>query len=243
MGLVASAKIRGATKAMQKSREYYGAMEETIGMLTSSKACEKSEYMKRNENGKILLIVIAGDRGLAGGYNSNVFKMAEGIKADKIIAIGKRSCDRYSGALIKAETFTYDDAIKISKTLCDEFKNGEYERIGIVSTKYVSMLTQTPQTQWILPLSKGEKKSRGDMLFEPDEKTVLESIIEEYVASCIISSVRESFTSEVVARRFAMDSAGKNAGEMIESLRLEYNRARQGAITQEITEIVAGSGI
>jgi len=243
MGLVASAKIRGASISMNKSREYCSALEDTVSMLASSKSCERSEYMKSGETGKTCLIVVAGDRGLAGGYNSNIFKLAETINADKIIPIGKRACDKYGKEQLKVETYSYDDAIELANELCGEFKSGKYEKIGILSTKYISMMSQNPETEWVLPLRKTEKKSKADIIYEPDERTVLEAVIEEYIAGKIVAAARESFACEVVARRFAMDNAGKNAGEMIDSLRLEYNRARQGAITQEITEIVAGSGM
>lgn len=242
MGLVASAKIRSATLAMTKSREYSLAIADTISMLSSAKSCEKSEYMRAGEKGKICLIVIAGDRGLAGGYNSNIFKLTETEDADKIIAIGKRTCERYGQSVVKAEGFSYSEAVELAKILCAEFKDGVYEKVGIVSTKYYSMMTQTPEIDWVLPLEKSEKKSKADIIYEPDEKTILEAVIEEYIAGKIVAAARESFACEVVARRFAMDNAGKNAGKMIEDLTLEYNRARQGAITQEITEIVAGSG-
>ncbi len=243
MGLVASAKIRGASVAMSKSREYSSALEDTVSMLASAKSCEKSEYMKSGEKGKICLIVIAGDRGLAGGYNNNIFKTVEPQETEKIIPIGKRACDRYGKETVKAETFSYDDAIVLAKELCDDFREGKYEKIGIVFTKYISMMTQNPEIEWILPVQKSEKKSKADIIYEPDERTVLEAVMEEFVAGKLVAAAKESFTCEVVARRFAMDNAGKNAGEMIDSLKLEYNRARQGAITQEITEIVAGSGM
>jgi F-type H+-transporting ATPase subunit gamma len=242
MGLVASAKIRSATIAMNKSRQYSGAIDDTIAMLSSAKSCESSEYMRAGEKGRICLIVVAGDRGLAGGYNSNIFKLAEAEKADKIIPVGKRTCERYGQEIVKTEGFSYNDAIALAKTLCAEFKSGKYEKVGIVSTKYISMMTQTPTIDWVLPLVKTERKSKAEIIYEPDEKTILEAVIEEYIAGKIVASARESFACEVVARRFAMDNAGKNAGKMIEDLTLEYNRARQGAITQEITEIVAGSG-
>lgn len=243
MGLVASAKIRGATIAMGKSREYAKSLSDTVSMLAGAKACEKSEYMKSGEEGKICLIAIAGDRGLAGGYNSNIFKMVEAQKADRIIPIGKRACDRYGKEQVKVEAFSYADAISLAKELCEDFKKGKYEKVGIVSTKYISMMTQNEDTEWILPIAKTEKKSKADIIYEPDERTVLEAVIEEYIAAKLVAAAKESFTCEVVARRFAMDNAGKNAGEMIDNLKLEYNRARQGAITQEITEIVAGSGM
>ncbi len=242
MGLVASAKIRGATAAMMKSREYAKAIRDTVDMLSASKACEKSEYMQKGEVGKICLITIAGDRGLAGGYNSNIFRLTDEVRADRIIPIGKRACERYGGELHKTEGFSYRDAVTFAKDICRAFKIGKYEKVGIVSTKYQSMMTQIPQIDWIFPLEKAERKSKADIIFEPDERTILEEVIEEYIAGKIVAAARESFTCEVVARRFAMDNAGKNAGEMIDSLTLEYNRARQSAITQEITEIVAGSG-
>ncbi len=243
MGLVASAKIRGATTDMLKSREYVKALSDIVLMLAQAKSCEKSEYMKNGDKGKVCLIVIAGDRGLAGGYNSNIFKAVAEHNADRIIPVGKRACDRYGFEPVMVETFSYDDAVVLAKELCADFKNGKYEKVGIVSTKYVSMMTQNEGTEWILPISKSDKRTKSDIIYEPDERTVLEAVIEEYVAGKIVAAAKESFTCEVVARRFAMDNAGKNASEMIDSLTLEYNRARQGAITQEITEIVAGSGM
>lgn len=242
MGLVASAKIRSATIAMNKSREYSMAIDDTIAMLSSAKSCERSEYMRAGKNGKVCLIVVAGDRGLAGGYNSNIFKLAEAENAEKIIPVGKRTCERYGQEIVKTEGFSYDEAIVLAKTLCAEFKESKYEKVGIVSTKYISMMTQTPTIDWVLPLEKTERVSKADIIYEPDEKTILEAVIEEYIAGKIVAAAREGFACEVIARRFAMDNAGKNASEMIEDLTLEYNRARQGAITQEITEIVAGSG-
>lgn len=243
MGLVASAKIRGATAVMNKSREYSIAIDDTIKALSSAKSVQKSAYMKSGEASKICLVVIAGDRGLAGGYNSNIFKLAESVGSADITPIGKRSCEKYAKPIVKTEGYSYSQAIELAKEICADFKDGKYEKVGIVYTRYVSMMTQTPEIFWILPLEKAEKKSRADIIYEPDERTILEAVIEEYVAGKLISAARESFTCEVVARRFAMDNAGKNAGEMIDGLTLEYNRARQGAITQEITEIVAGSGV
>ena len=124
MGLVASAKIRGALVSMGKAKEYSDALQSTISMLASNKACEKSEYMRNGEKGKLCLIVIAGDRGLAGGYNSNIFRLTEPLGAQKIIPIGKRACDRYGFEQTKVESYTYADAISLSKEICEDFKNG-----------------------------------------------------------------------------------------------------------------------
>ena len=241
MGLVASSKIRRATEAMMQSRQYASAMTDAVALLTSCSECAKSPYMQKREGSKLCLVVVAGDRGLAGGYNANIFRLMRDYDATEIIPIGKRSCDRYGGDFQLAETFSYGDAISLAKDLCAGFLAGEFDRVGIVCTKYVSMMSQEPQVTWLLPLEKKEANKTHSVLFEPDEMTILNAAIYEYLAAMLVASVRESYASEVAARRFAMDSAGKNAQQMLDDLQLQYNRARQGAITQEITEIVAGS--
>ncbi len=242
MGLVASSKIRRANNAMHRSGQYAQAVEEAIDTLTSSPECRRSPYMRQaEESPRTEIIVIAGDRGLAGGYNANVFRLAREYDA-KFIPIGKRACDRYGGEFYSSEAFTSQQAGDMCAKLCERFAAEEYDRLGIIYTKYNSMLSQEAALKWVLPLRKGESKTSGGMIFEPDEVTILNSAVNIYVTGMLISAVRESFASEVAARRMAMDSAGKNAQTMIDDLQLAYNRARQGAITQEITEIVAGSG-
>ena len=241
MGLVASSKIRRATDAMNKSREYARSVTDAVNLLTACSECAKSPYMKQTNGDKICLIVVAGDRGLAGGYNANIFRLVREYDASVVFGVGKRACDRFGGKLTLAEDFSYDDAISLSKELCSRFASGEFDKVGIVCTKYVSMMSQEAQIKWILPLAKNENAPNQSVVFEPDEMTILSTAIFEYVAATLVAAVRESFASEVAARRFAMDSAGKNAQQMLDDLHLSYNRARQGAITQEITEIVAGS--
>ena len=126
-------------------------------------------------------------------------------------------------------------------SLCADFAAGAYDRLGIVYTRYVSMMSQVPEVEWILPLTRDAEQKPTAALFEPDEETILQTAVPEYVTGRIMAAVRESFACEVVARRMAMDSAGKNAAEMLADLQLQYHRARQGSITQEITEIVAGA--
>ena len=242
MGLVASSKIRRATEGMNKGRQYEAAVREAISLLTSNSECEKSPFMQKRDGGRTRIIVIAGDRGLAGGYNANVFRLAKEYTGAEFIGIGKRACERFGTKLYRAESFTYSDAAEIAGKLCGDFRNGEYDRLAIICTRYVSMMTQEAEIKWVLPLEKSGSPSNAGIIFEPDELTILNSAVTEYVTGILTSAVRESFTSEVAARRCAMDSAGKNAQEMIDSLSLQYNRARQSAITQEITEIVAGSG-
>jgi F-type H+-transporting ATPase subunit gamma len=243
MGLVASSKIRRANEALTKSRQYRKAYEKIIRSLCTSGECRKTAYMKEREGGKKRILVIAGDRGLAGGYNANVFRLARNYEDADFIPVGKRAVERFGGEFYSSEYFTPADALKIAKKLCADFREEKYSEFDIIYTEYVSMLSQEAKIKKILPLSREDDGKKGvGMIFEPDERTILEQVIPDYVAGMIMDAVRESFASEVAARRMAMDSAGKNAGEMIDKLSLEYNRARQGAITQEITEIVAGSG-
>lgn len=242
MGLVASSKIRKANISMAKSRDYSSAVKNTVEVLSLSPECAKSPYMRETDGTRTKIIVIAGDRGLAGGYNANVFRLASEYPDAEFIPIGKRACERFGGEPNSSETFSYADAKALCDALCKEFREDKFDRLGIISTKYVSMMTQEAQISWVLPIKRAENAGNVGVIFEPDEMTVLNTAVPEYVAGILIASLRESFASEVAARRMAMDSAGKNAQQMIDSLQLEYNRARQGAITQEITEIVAGSG-
>ena len=251
MGLVASSKIRKATDSMNKGLAYAKALEETVEQLTKYKECQKSPFMdsRTDKDEKLRLVVVAGDRGLAGGYNANIFRLLRDFNDPEIVPIGKRACDRFSpeSEPLYAEGFSYADAKAIAEKACQDFIDQKIDRFGIVCTKYHSMMSQEAYVKWLLPLqatsAKNFDKKPTSAIFEPDEITVLHAMIPEYVAGMIVSCVKESFACEVAARRVAMDSAGKNAQEMIDRLGLEYNRARQGAITQEITEIVAGSGI
>ena len=243
MGLVASSKIRRATDSMNKGKEYSRALEETVEQLSTYDECKKSPYMTVRNTGKLCLIVVAGDRGLAGGYNANIFRLMREYPDAHVIPIGKRACDRYGGDVRLAEGFTYNEAKLITDQICKDFVEGKFDKIGIVCTKYISIMSQEAQVKWLLPLEKKENVTSVSAIFEPDEITVLNNAIPEFIAGIITSCVKESFACEVAARRVAMDNAGKNAQEMINDLGLKYNRARQGAITQEITEIVAGSGL
>ena len=243
MGLVATSKIHRATESMNKGKEYADALEEVIDHLTACEECKKSPYMAKRDGNKICLIVIAGDRGLAGGYNANVFRIVGEYPDAQIIPIGKRACERYGGEMQVAEGYSYTQALTLAEDVCLGFEEMKFDRFGVVCTKYHSMMSQEAYVRWLLPLPVNGGYKGGNTVFEPDEITVLNAVVPEYIAGVILSCVKESFACEVAARRVAMDSAGKNAQEMIDRLGLEYNRARQGAITQEITEIVAGSGM
>ena len=242
MGLVASSKMRRVTLAMERARQYENAFAQAVYTLLACPECKNSPYLNKNDSEKTLLIVIAGDRGLAGGYNANVFRFMRDFLDEDVIAIGKRVFDRYGKGYKSAEDFSLDQATELAEQILSQFREGKYGKVLVVCTRYLSMMSQEVFLRELLPLQRKEKVQSG-VIFEPDENTILEAVIKEYVAGVLVRDVRESFASEIAARRVAMDSAGKNAQEMIDDLQLEYNRARQGAITQELTEIVAGSGL
>jgi F-type H+-transporting ATPase subunit gamma len=241
MELVASSKIRRATQRMETSGEHAEAFQAAMDILAGSGACSKSLWLRQRDEGKTLLVVIAGDRGLAGGYNANIFRFMRDWPDAEVIPVGKRSCDRYGGERLRVEGFSAGEAEELAGRLCEAFRSGEAARVGVVYTRFVSILSQVPELRWLLPLTAPEEgRKAGDMIFEPDPQQILEAAVPAYVAGVLAACARESFACEVCARRNAMDSAGKNAREMIDTLQLQYNRARQGAITQESTEIVAG---
>ena len=255
MGLVASSKMRRAIDAMIEGRKYLRGVTDVITDLAKSPDCRKSIYFDNKADEPLTrVIVIAGDRGLCGGYNANVFRLVRELDNIDIIPIGKRSFDRYTDLeeseddLVENNTFesseyySYDSAMKLALQCIEDYKEGRIDRLGVVYNRYVSIMTQVPEIKWILPL---ERPSEGEIatgVYEPEPLELMEDLIPQYVAGVIYALVKESFACEVAARRMAMDSAKKNATEMIENLQLEYNRVRQGKITQEITEIVAGGG-
>ena len=251
MGLVASSKIRRANEAMDNANGYIAVADEMIARLTEDPTCKRSPYLRESDGARLKLIVIAGDRGLAGGYNNGIFRTVRDMELPEdteIIPIGKKACDRYGEGYISAEDFTYEQADELAGKLCRDFADGKFDRCAVVSTEYINLMSQQPMVTELLPLrceaaEKSEKTgAEASFVYEPSEGEILDSFIPQYIAASIIARVRESFASEVSARRVAMDSAGKNAKQMIDDLQLEYNRARQAIITQEITEIVAGSG-
>ena len=205
---------------------------------------------------KVMYVVIAGDRGLAGGYNSNILKLVQSAIADKeasVLPIGKKAVDYFRARKIPALTESYaeaadvsiGDCFSIARQLSKAFLAGEFDEIHVAYTNFVSVLSQTPATLRLLPLihEKGSsaKVSDNGINYEPDSEEVFASIVPEYLGGVIYGALCESRAAEQAARRSAMDSATQNADEMIADLSLKFNRARQAAITQEITEIVAGS--
>ncbi|MCR5122244.1 MAG: ATP synthase F1 subunit gamma [Ruminococcus sp.] len=250
MGLVASSKIRKANDAMNAANDYAEAAGDIIRRLAAEEGCRSNKYLRKPEEpfAKRILIVVAGDRGLAGGYNAGIFRTLrdnEDTKGTEIIPIGKKACDKLGceGGYASAENFSFENASELSDKLCRAFAEGETDCVEVLCTEYINMMTHQPRIVRLFPLEKGsEKDSGGTTEFEPNEDKVMNTFMSDYITGMLTALVRESFASEVAARRVAMDNAGKNAQQMIDDLKLEYNRARQSIITQEITEIVAGAG-
>ena len=252
MEMVAASKLRRAQAQVQDSRPYVEILYRTIENILAQNKETDSVYLRPRTVKKSLFVVIAGDRGLAGGYNSNIMKMVAGQMAGKdaaVLPVGKKALDYFrshnvpmlSQAYGNAEDISVGDCFTVAKLLCKTYLAGEADEVILAFTQFNSVLSQTPITVQLLPLQAEAKAEQSTMEYEPDCETVLRAIIPEYLGGVFYGALCESRASEQAARRSAMDSATQNAEEMIADLSLQFNRARQAAITQEITEIVAGS--
>ena len=302
MHLVASSKLRKAKLAADESSSYFNTLYETIVEISMNTKGVNSEFLKSRELKKRCHIIVAGDRGLAGGYNGNAFKEAEkymGLVEDYVITVGKKAYDHYSKMDVEiidriesVEKYEYEDVSRITEKLMEMFVDGDIDEVLFTYTQFFSALSQEAKTIKILPLVFDEPLEYGgerynenieeddpdvfiseDLLREreeirqrekqeaeeyakkmkskvstgkakvqylPSPQSVLEFLIPTYISGTINGGIVESYASEQGARRTAMESATDNANEMIQSLELSYNRARQSAVTQEITEISAG---
>ena len=252
MEMVAASKLRRAQAQVLSSRPYFEILYATIQNIMSQNQDTESAYLQARPVKKTLYVVIAGDRGLAGGYNSNILKMVASEMEGKdavVLPIGKKAADYFRSHKVPmlnesygvAEDISVGDCFTVSKLLCKAFLSGEVDEIHLAYTRFDSVLSQTATTMQMLPLKAEAAAGQSVMEYEPDSETVLSSIIPEYLGGIFYGALCESRASEQAARRTAMDSATQNAEEMIADLSLQFNRARQAAITQEITEIVAGS--
>ena len=260
MELVASSKLRKAKDRADQCRDYYQELYRNLKDIADANTDFTSDYVRESQNEKYCYIVVAGDRGLAGGYNSNLFKTLEAAAAGKpysVLPIGKKAVEYFKRRKVELLTeqfaeiasISVSDCFTIAHLLCREFQEGQFGHIELCYTKFLSMLSQRPDTMPVLPLAdmtdmdepENQKQIRELILYEPNAQEVYDAIVPEYLAGVIYGAVCEGVASELAARRNAMDSATKNADEMLEQLNLFYNRARQASITQEITEIVAGA--
>ena len=256
MEMVAASKLRRAQAQVLNSRPYFEIIHSTMQSIVDSNRDFSSPYLQERPVSKVAYIVIAGDRGLAGGYNSNILKLVQSEIQGKdavVLPIGKKAVDYFRShkvpmvteAYAEAADVTIGDCFSVAKQLSISFLNGEFDEVHVAYTNFVSVLTQTPDSMRLLPLTRQEPGESSaphcDTVYEPDSETVFASIVPEYLGGVLYGALCESRAAEQAARRAAMDSATQNAEEMIDDLSLKFNRARQAAITQEITEIVAGS--
>ncbi len=261
MELVASSKLRKAKEKADNARPYFNALYDTMCGIQAENPGFFSQYMKKRDLKTVMLVVIAGDRGLAGGFNSNVLKLAQARidelssegSAVKIIAVGKKSSEYFikrgydvvESYVNIAEGIKIYGAASISDRIVHPFIKGEVDRVELFRTEYVSPLLQRAESLSLLPLDisadAAEKKDLELPIYEPSARDVFDSIVPKYMTGIIFGAIVDSFASEQAARRTAMESASDNASEMISDLSLLYNRARQASITQEITEIVGGA--
>lgn len=263
MKLVSTVKLQRAKQNAEKSQTYFHCMYNTVHSILRRTQNLEHKYLKSGESGKKAVIVITSNRGLAGGYNSNVIKLiTQGELANgdlAIYAIGKKGKDAlaknyeiradYSDVI---EDPVYAEAMKISKEVLSAFENGEISEIYLAYTGFKNTVVHIPTLLKLLPVEVSEEEEAAQeeaaqeddhvmMNFEPEDEEALNLLIPKYITSLIYGGMIEAIASENGARMQAMDAATSNAEEMIEDLTLLYNRARQGSITQELTEIIAGA--
>ena len=261
MEMVAASKMRRAQQRMSAARPYAEKMRTVVSHLAHAQAEYSHSYMiKREEVKAVGFIVVSSDRGLCGGLNVNVFRKAardmsewddKGVKV-KVAVIGKKASaffKRYSAEVVSEATDLGDapqleELIGAIKVMMDDYIDGGIDRLFIVSNQFVNTMTQSPNIEQLIPVSPAEDEelqAHWDYLYEPEAKDVIDLLMDRYIESLVYQSVAENSACEQAARMVAMKSATDNAGNLIDDLQLVYNKARQAAITQELSEIVSGA--
>lgn len=260
MKLVSTVKLQRARAGAEQSKAYFDCMYETVGSILSRVGSVEHRYLVPGKSSKKAVIVITSNRGLAGGYNSNVAKLVsrhEGWNVEDVVvySIGNKGREilNRAGYEIKEELPdvieepTYADAMFLTERLLKSFEQDEIGEIYLAYTFFKNTVVQEPKLLRLLPIDYEErdeeeqKTAQAIMNFEPEDIEALDMIVPKYIASLIYGGLMEAVASENGARMQAMDNATNNAEEMIDDLGLKYNRARQSSITQELTEIIAGA--
>jgi F-type H+-transporting ATPase subunit gamma len=260
MEMVAASKMRRAQERMQLGKPYAQRMRGVVGHLANANPEYKHLFMEEREVKRVGYIAISTDRGLCGGLNINLFKAMirsmkewdeQGIDID-LCLVGAKSAGffgAYGGNVVAAtrdigEEPVLADLIGSVKTMLDAFSNGSIDKLFLVSNEFVNTMTQNPQVEQLLPLlaeDADEMKHHWDYIYEPDARDLLDGLLARYIESLVYQAVVENGACEQAARMLAMKNATENAGELIDDLQLIYNKARQAAITQELSEIVGGA--
>lgn len=257
MNLVASSKLTKAKQNFDDTKPFFNAIRRVIANVVKGAGNTDNVFLKSREVKNTGVVILTGDRGLCGGYNTNACKTALGItegKSASYITVGSKGfeflkhegCDfaqNYTGI---SEKPTYEDARDIGEKITQMYQNGDVDEVYLVYTEYISTIASEPKVMRLLPLDteslgESEKDNLTLTIYEPDDETVLAYVIPKYINTVIYGALVESSVCELTSRMTAMDSATDNASQMLDTLNLHYNRARQGAITQELTEIVSGS--
>ena len=265
MKMVAASKLRRAQENAEKGRPYSDKMNNIILNLSNS-ISDKENSPKlltgAGDNKVHLCIVMTSDRGLCGGFNTNIIKKAKSYfqkiqdegKILKIMTVGSKGYDQlkraYKENIIEKISFkesknaNYFDADKVGKIVIDKFEKKEFDVCTIFYNQFKNVITQIPQAQQIIPLNtenNDESKSEDNYEFEPDEDEILSNLLPKNISTQIFKAMLENSASEQGSRMSAMDNATRNAGEMVDKLTIEYNRSRQAAITKELIEIISGA--
>lgn len=257
MKLVSTVKLQRSKGRAERSKTYFSCMYDTVASMLSKAGNIDHPYLRAASEGKKGIIVITGNRGLAGGYNSNIVKLVKNGEFDRektvVYAIGSKGRDMLKklGYDIREDYSemidepAYIDAMTISNRVLDDFSSGEIGEIYIAYTGFKNTVTHIPTLLKLLPIKiedeRDKEENKAVLEFEPETEEAVDLIIPKYITSLIYGAMLESAASENGARMQAMDNATSNAEDMISQLSLLYNRARQSSITQELTEIIAGA--
>lgn len=260
MEMVAASKMRRAQERMRAARPYASKMREVVAHLAHAHAEYTHPYTVEREAKAVGYIIVSSDRGLCGGLNINVFRKAvqamsqwhdQGVKV-KVAVIGKKGSaffKRYNAEVV-GEAIDLGDAPQLEeligaiKVMIDGYLEGKIDRLFVVSNQFVNTMTQAPNVEQLIPILPSDEKQLDhywDYIYEPDSKEVIDVFMTRYIESLVYQEVVENFACEQAARMVAMKSATDNAGNLIDDLQLVYNKARQAAITQELSEIVSGA--
>jgi F-type H+-transporting ATPase subunit gamma len=259
MELVATSKLKKTKNRFEEVKAYTEEIMNMVGSIMSKKIDTTCEYLKANDSDKTLYIVVTSSLGLCGGYNANVYKTVLNeipVENSLLVVLGSKGCSFFKnrgyeiveGYPEDSTGDEYEVARKVSRIALSKFTTKAVGKIKLVYTRYVNSVTFQPLIVDLLPVTKpvmletsSENKVHKDTLFEPDATTILNTLIPMYFESSLYGKFVECHVSEQASRRMAMENASDNADEIIEQLQLQYNKARQSAITQEITEVVAGA--
>jgi len=256
MKMVAAAKLRKSQDSMEKARPYTGAIEDMINHLIPDIDRSILPILDSREPKKKLLVVVTADRGMAGAFNGNIIKKTEQLVKEfgndkcALICIGKKSHDHFKRRDYQIlenyrdfwNSLNINQAIEIGDYIVSKYLNKEFDVVDVIYNEFVSVASQKTISNQLLPIEyHSEKKTRSDVLYEPSKEEIVKTLIPKHLNIQIWQFLLESNASEQAARMVAMENATDNAGDMISDLSIEYNKARQAAITTEIIEIVSGA--